>query len=88
MITIWKLPLSISKRNIVMVPRNSQPLTVQIQNGVPCLWVTCDDANAPEPPTITCVGTGHPMPLTGVHAYIGTTQSGRFVWHWFLEERA
>lgn len=60
-------------------------LDIQIQHGTPCLWYEADPdyslAGVVEI-QIQCVGTGFPCP-GAPWSYIGTTQSGEFVWHWY-----
>lgn len=82
--TIWKFPINLRlNRQSISMPAGSTSLCVQLQNGAPMLWVSCD-RNAPAKLyEIAIYGTGDNM-LTGVgHRYIGTLQVGRLVYHVF-----
>lgn len=37
--SIWKFTLKITDVQTIEAPAFSEPLCVQIQNGVPCLWM-------------------------------------------------
>ena len=80
---IYKYPLEVTDDQFINIPKNFQILTVQVQNGCPCLWVEVD----PESPVvyahIVIIGTGHPIHNDDEMKYIGTFQleSGSFVGH-------
>lgn len=80
--TIYKY--AVGPAMTLALPREAQPLTVQLQHGVPQLWVVLD----PEAPTIArtfaLYSTGQPLP-EGALGYIGTFQieAGGFVFHLF-----
>ena len=84
--TIWKYPLEIADEQTLQIPDGAQLLTVQSQDGAPCLWALVD----PEAETKLCVlqvfGTGNPVQDEGV--YLGTFQvlQERFVGHVFLKK--
>lgn len=82
--TIWKIPLP-SDDNIVSLPLNARPLTLQLQKGMPCAWFEVDDGLMKHDRKVYIVGTGHPLPegLT----YLGTFQilDGEMVFHAFIE---
>jgi hypothetical protein len=82
---IYKYPLSFSDR-IVVDGSIICPLTVQMQNGVPCLWTVVDDSLPSRSIEVRCVGTG--MPLTrdiDNMIYISTVQVGKYVFHYFYK---
>lgn len=64
-----------------MVPKGSKPLTVQKQDGKPCLWCEVDSSQHKTSLTIFTHGTGHTV-TEGAH-YIGTYQmmGGALIWH-------
>lgn len=80
--TIWKYPLE-GLVATVRMPHNAQILTVQMQQGVPCLWALVD----PDAPTaarrFVARGTGQDADGLDARAYCGTVQQGGFVWHLF-----
>lgn len=63
----------------------AEPLTVQVQNGIPCLWaeVIVNEMHTLEPRYFATVGTGHPITFgqdkydTYIPQYIGTYQLER-----------
>lgn len=82
---IYKYRLEWSPVQMVTLPLK-RVLTVQLQEGTPCLWALVD-TDAPEKPlTIRMVGTGtHDGCDFERLKYINTTQFGAFVLHWFYE---
>jgi hypothetical protein len=80
---IWKFPLRTTDVQTVEVPSDHEILTIQIQNGIPCMWVLV----SPDAPMIKIVieifGTGNPVEK-GLRKYIGTYQiKGPLVFHCF-----
>lgn len=82
--TIWKSPLEITDRQTIQMQPDAEILTVQVQNGVPCIWAHVDPEQPMAVREILTVGTGHPAP-DEIEGYIGTYQTygGQFVWHVF-----
>ena len=84
MISIWKFPLQTIDAQEIKMPVHAEILTVQVQDGEPCLWARVDTDALIEPRQITIHGTGHELsPLT--RKYIGTYQlsCGALVFHVF-----
>lgn len=82
--SIWKFPLQITDEQTLEIPKYSEMLAVQVQNGVPCLWARVDPTASKETRKIITHGTGHQVPpATG--QYIGTYQvaGGDLVFHVF-----
>ena len=85
--TIYKYPLQVTDTQEIEMPAGGMALSVQMQNGVPCLWAVVD-TDAPKIKRIIHVyGTGHPME-SHVHRYISTfqMQGGALVFHAFEEQ--
>jgi hypothetical protein len=85
--TIWKYPLlNFPVLDLALaMPKGSRILTVQMQGNQPCLWALVDQ-NAPKVTYhFTIVGTGWEIGVAdaGGIEYIGTFQTGSFVWHVF-----
>jgi hypothetical protein len=87
---IHKFPLEFQGQQTVTMPRCSEILCAQMQNGVPTLWaiVPVFKNNSEEHHTrsIEIHGTGQEFdpPGPGLHRhYIGTIQNAKFVWHVF-----
>jgi hypothetical protein len=85
--TIWKFPLQVIDSQVVSMPRGAKPLTVQVQDGKPCLWAIVDPEAAKEDRVVEIHGTGHQTNKTlDRHYYIGTFQleGGALVFHAFM----
>lgn len=83
--TIWKFPLEITDRQTVSMPGGAQILTVQTQNGTPCLWALVDEGESEkEDRSIYTQATGGPfVDDPGDLIYIGTYQLPTLVFHVF-----
>lgn len=81
--TIWKYPLSGQNPEVISMPSGAVILTVQVQDGTPCLWALVETENEKEDRTLHVVGTGQPFPDAQAAHYVGTFQVGIFVWHVF-----
>ena len=85
--TIYKYRLGWLPVQVIKLPLK-RVLTIQIQDGTPCLWALVDTAAPELPLMIRTVGTGtHDGYDFGKLRYINTTQLGVFVLHWFYENR-
>jgi hypothetical protein len=73
-LAIWKYPISDSDVQVVKIPAAYEILTVQIHQGVPCLWALVDPSQEGKPVGIEVFGTGQPIP-PGNRKYIGTFQA-------------
>lgn len=84
--TIYKYPIKVTDRQTVSIPGSAKLLTVQVQNGIPCVWAHIrDESDLPRERTLVTYGTGHPAPLTNMDVYLGTYQleGGALVFHVF-----
>lgn len=82
--SIWKFRLQVADEQIIEMPSNAVVLTVQIQQGAPCLWAMVDrDAPKAVRKFITH-GTGHDV-SEAAGQYIGSYQlhNGGLVFHVF-----
>ena len=81
---IWKFPLLVQDEQTLSLPAGAQLLTVQMQNGAPCLWAMVGETEAQEHVAIRMHGTGHTFDATG-YVYISTFQmmGGGLVFHVF-----
>ncbi len=84
---IWKFEIETTDRQIVEMPIGAKILTVQTQNGCPCLWAVVNPDAKKVLRGIEVFGTGHPMPAVEGERreYIGTYQlsNGMFIFHVF-----
>ena len=81
---IWKFPLVIEDVQIIELPRNYEILTIQVQNGIACLWAMVSPEVTKEKIIIEIIGTGN-LVAVAERQYIGTFQlfEGQLVWHVF-----
>ena len=82
---IFKYDLRILDVQVIRLPKGSAILTVQMQYGVPKIWVLVDENEEEVDRTIEMFGTGYPIDMTNGRKYLGTVQEldGRLVWHIF-----
>ncbi len=59
MTTIWKYELGEVDNQVISIPEGYELLSVQVQNGVPCLWAKVEPKNNREELEIIIHGTGH-----------------------------
>ena len=84
---IFKYPIPVSdhgERFSIKMPRGAQVLTVQLQNGVPCIWAFVDpDCEQMDERVFYVFGTGREIDVNDI-TYVGTYQFYGYVWHLFL----
>ena len=83
--TIWKQELRITDEQFVEIPKGSELLTVQIQNGNPQLWFKCDPNAHRIFERIRIYGTGNPISSVD-EQYLATFQiaDDQLVFHVFV----
>lgn len=85
--TIWKFPLVLSNTQEIPMPSEARILTVQEQDGIPCIWAMVNPSNTLEIRIIEMFATGQSIREDmGVdRQYIGTVQlyNGQLVFHLF-----
>jgi len=64
-------------------PKDGKVMSIQYQNGIPCMWVHGDFTKL-GPAIIYAIPTGQHVEYLDEPLYIGTLQDGPFVWHYFL----
>lgn len=86
--SIWKWPLEVTDRQVIMMPVGADALCVQLQQGAPQLWALVQTDAPTEQRAFYVVGTGHHMPAAAT-AFIGTFQlaDGALVFHVFAGDR-
>lgn len=77
---VWKYVLQ--PECTLKMPKGAKCLTVQMQSGQPMLWVLVDPKAPLEDRKFLVLGTGHEGEVTH-RGYVGTWQSGSYVWHLF-----
>lgn len=83
---IYKYEIPIHGEFTLVMPKNAAPLTVQLQDGLPCLWALVGPGAPSCQHKFSIVGTGQPLPAQIGH-YVGTFQmhGGQLVLHVFYE---
>ena len=79
--TIWKYRVAEVYNNLE-VPEAAVPLTVQMQDDEPQMWLLVDPEAPKEKRRFNIYGTGWEMPNWPGN-YVGTWQDGSFVFHVF-----
>ena len=84
--TIYKYELDVTQSQKLELPSNCNILDLQVQNGVPCLWVQLNDACETKVFDIQMYGTGWQLEES-IHSYdyLGTVQIDGFVWHYYIQ---
>jgi hypothetical protein len=88
-LAVWKYAFDVMDRVEFLLPVGAKVLTVQVQNGRPCIWVMVDPSEQQKVPRqFRVAGTGHMLEQDGEFdelQYIGTFQldEGRFIGHLF-----
>jgi len=82
--TIWKWELKTTDEQTILMPLGARLLTVQVQNGVPCIWALVNPTANQIERRFGVYGTGNPVP-DEVGEYVATYQlaDGRLVFHVF-----
>jgi hypothetical protein len=85
--SIWKFQIEATDVQEIEMPEGAELLTIQVQNGIVCLWALVSPNAPKEKRTLRVYGTGHPITSGGLH-YIGTFQllSGGLVFHVFEQK--
>lgn len=84
---IWKFELGLSATRQIEVPYGSKVLCVQLQRGVPTMWVDVATAGAPGGYVITTVGTGESIPdNAGIYAGTYQLNNGYLALHVFARQ--
>jgi len=80
---IFKYPIQIADDFTLDMPGGARILTVQLQNGNPYIWAIVEDTIPLLTYSFRVIGTGNPFSPDYRDRYIGTVQTGPFVWHIF-----
>jgi len=81
--TIWKFPILVCDEQEIEMPQFSQVLTVQMQDGQPCLWAFVDPERPMRKRKIRVFGTGHTIESCGRYISTFQMQGGALVFHVF-----
>lgn len=81
---VWKYKLDTTDFQVIDLPKGSQVLSLQMQDGVACVWVLVNPHEKElEPVIFDTYGTGHNIAFVG--KFLGTYQlcEGALVFHVF-----
>jgi len=86
MFRILKYQLPIAGKHEIFIPSIHKILTIQLQNGIPTLWVMVKEISNPVWMNIKVFPTDYYFDCAGLE-YIGTVQleDGRIVLHYYYE---
>jgi hypothetical protein len=83
--TIHKYPFTSLGSFTLELPEDFLSLSVEVQNGVPCLWALVNTGKPKRVYRFRVFGTGHPIPdVLGGCDHIATFQMPPYVWHLFF----
>lgn len=74
MTTIYKYPLDLIELNEIDMPEQAEILSIQLQNGVPCIWAMVSPDFPKEKRAIRMIGTGHEVNPCEPLQFIDTIQ--------------
>lgn len=82
--TIWKYSFDVADEFTIRMPAGALVLSVQVQNGQPCMWAQVHEGMALRTYHFRAFGTGHPIPDEPLQ-FMGTIQThgGMLVFHVF-----
>lgn len=82
---IWKFELTESGIQEIELRKGYEFLTLQMQNGIPCIWVLLNSNEEKITESFEIYGTGHEIHYDmGIsREYLGTFQETYLVWHLF-----
>jgi hypothetical protein len=80
---IWKFQFPVQDEFELGMPEGAEILSVQVQNGMPCLWAAVKPGNGMEKREFAVRGTGHEFTPIFKEVYVGTFQlhGGAFIGH-------
>lgn len=80
---IYKYELNFKSVTTIEMPKSAEVLTIQMQNGIPCIWAKLNPDQEKQLRTFMLIGTGHSFEDFGNLNYIGTIQDSYYVFHCF-----
>lgn len=81
--TIWKYPIPTRGTFALRMPQGAKILSLQVQNGIPCLWAMVDESARVKQRVFRTRGTGFPCDDLMELPFVGTYQQDSLVWHVF-----
>ena len=86
---IWKFPIHATPAVAIKMPAGAEILSVQVQNGEPCVWAIVDPEALSETRMFRVIGTGWEVESFDGLKFTGTfqLQGGSLVFHLFEVEQ-
>lgn len=81
---VFEYQLQVNDVCYINMPVRAQILSLQVQNGLPCVWALVDDSEFISMREFRTVGTGHPANECGDLQFVGTYQLLDLVFHVFV----
>lgn len=81
--TIHKYRIKESEEFELELPAEYKVLTIQMQFGIPHMWIMVNTVYPMQPVRFRIFGTGHDLGKIKDKEYIGTFQQDSYVWHLF-----
>ena len=87
MYTIYKYELEVTDKQVFEMPYGAKPLSVDTQNGHPCMWVQVNTNTKMFKYEVVIVGTGHPLPNMMNLKYVGTFKmyNDKLIYHVYFQ---
>jgi hypothetical protein len=82
---VFKYSFEINDVITLDLPKDSEILSAQIQNGIPCMWVLVEEKAPLKKRTFKLFNTGVQIKEPGMLDYVATIQNGAIVFHIFEE---
>jgi len=80
---IWKYQFNVEDDFFLEIPDGWEFLSVQLQNGVACMWLLVTPEFTKKFFHFRVIGTGHEHDSKYFGKYLGTFLTGPYVWHLF-----
>ena len=82
---IWKYSLFLIPHQAITIPKGAEIISLQIQDGIPCIWVLVSPEAEIEIKHFRMLGTGNYLDdhFTSPYKFIGTFQDSPYVFHVF-----
>jgi hypothetical protein len=82
---IWKFELQKERTQLLKMPKKSEIMDIQMQNGKPVMWALVDPETDEIEVKINMYGTGWDTHQSSIKdEYLSTVQDGELVWHFFM----
>ena len=82
---IWKIELQRANTQLIKMPKDSEIMDIQMQNGKFVMWFLANPLNKEIEVKIDMYGTGWEInENTSKNEYLSTVQEGDYVWHFFM----